>query len=62
MSILRNFALTESAKFQLRGELFNIMNHPNYGSPGATLNGPGFGIVSSAGPGRRIQIGGRVVF
>jgi outer membrane receptor protein involved in Fe transport len=62
MSILRNFPVGEQKKVQLRGEFFNITNHPNFGGPGATLNGPGFGIVSSAGPGRRIQLGARFVF
>ena len=49
-------------KVQIRGEFFNITNHPNFGGPGATLNGPGFGIVSGAGAGRRIQLGARFVF
>ncbi len=62
MSILRNFAVGEDKKFQFRGEFFNFTNHPNFGGPGATLNGPGFGIVSGAGPGRRIQLGARFVF
>ena len=61
-SILRNFPITETIKFQFRGEFFNITNHPNFGNPGATLNGPGFGIVSGAGAGRRIQLGARFVF
>lgn len=61
-SILRNFPITETIKFQFRGEFFNITNHPNFGGPGATLNGPGFGIISSAGAGRRIQLGARFVF
>ncbi len=62
MSILRNFPIGENWKFQFRGEFFNFTNHPNFGGPGATLNGPGFGIVSGAGPGRRIQLGARFVF
>ncbi|MFN0106553.1 MAG: carboxypeptidase regulatory-like domain-containing protein [Bryobacteraceae bacterium] len=61
-SILRNFPIRESMKVQIRGEFFNITNHPNFGGPGATLNGPGFGIISGAGAGRRIQLGGRFVF
>jgi hypothetical protein len=61
-SILRNFPIRESMKVQVRGEFFNITNHPNFGGPGATLNGPGFGIVSNAGAGRRIQLGARFVF
>jgi len=62
MSILRNFPIRDTMKVQFRGEFFNIGNHPNFGSPGATLNGPGFGIVSGAGHGRRIQIGARFVY
>ena len=62
MSMLRNFPVGEGKKFQVRGEFFNITNHPNFGGPGATLNGPGFGIVSNAGAGRRIQLGARFVF
>jgi hypothetical protein len=62
MSILRNFPIGENKKIQFRGEFFNITNHPNFGRPGDTLNGPGFGIVSGAGPGRRIQLGARFVF
>lgn len=62
MSILRNFAVGEDKKIQVRGEFFNFTNHPNFGGPGATLNGPGFGIIAGAGPGRRIQLGARFVF
>lgn len=62
MSILRNFPIGERKKVQIRGEFFNITNHPNFGGPGATLNGPGFGIVATAAPGRRIQLGARFVF
>jgi hypothetical protein len=61
-SILRNFAFSESKKFQFRAEIFNAMNHPNFGIPGQTLGGPGFGIISSSDPGRRIQLGIRFVF
>jgi hypothetical protein len=60
---LRNFAIGgEDRKLQLRGEFFNIANHANFGVPGRVLGAPGFGVVSSAGPGRRVQIGARIVF
>jgi hypothetical protein len=61
-SILRNFSLGESRRLQFRAELFNVLNHTNFGLPGHTFGGPGFGIVSSADPGRRIQLGLRFVF
>lgn len=31
---MKNFPLTEKAKLQFRGDLFNILNHPNFGNPG----------------------------
>jgi len=32
-SAMKNFSLTEKAKLQFRGDLFNILNHPNYANP-----------------------------
>jgi hypothetical protein len=62
LSILRNFTLTESKRIQLRGELFNITNNTNFGNPGRTLGGPGFGIIAGAAAPRQIQLGLRFVF
>jgi hypothetical protein len=62
-ALLRNFGLGgEDRKLQLRGEFFNIANHANFGVPGRVLGAPGFGLVNSAGAGRRVQIGARIVF
>jgi hypothetical protein len=61
-SILRNFVFTETKHMQFRAELFNAFNHPNFGNPGHTFGGPGFGIISSADPARRVQLGLRMVF
>lgn len=30
---MKNFRLTEKAHLQFRGDLFNILNHPNFGNP-----------------------------
>ncbi len=62
VSLLKNFPLGERRKFQLRGEFFNISNHPNFGNPGASFGGPGFGVINSADPGRRVQLGARLVW
>jgi len=61
-SILRDFPISEEKGVQFRGEFFNMFNHPNFGLPGHTLGGPGFGIVNSASPARRIQLGLRMTF
>jgi hypothetical protein len=61
-SIIRTFTMTERARLQFRGEMFNAPNHPNFGRPGRTFEGSGFGIVSSARAGRQIQFGLRLTY
>jgi hypothetical protein len=39
---LQRFPVKERAKFQLRAEMFNIFNHPNFGNPNATWNTASF--------------------
>jgi hypothetical protein len=61
VSLLRNFAVTERLRVQLRGEFFNIFNHTNLNPPRPTF-GPSFGAISSAGPARQIEVGARLLF
>jgi hypothetical protein len=53
-SLVKNFRITERFNAQLRGEFFNVLNHPNFGIPGSLLvnafnndlSSPGsFGVV-----------------
>jgi Carboxypeptidase regulatory-like domain len=62
ISLLKNVVFAERKQFQLRLEMFNAFNHPDFGLPGHTFGGPGFGVVSSARAGRTIQVGLRLVF
>jgi hypothetical protein len=43
LALRREFKLRESVKLQLRAELFNVFNHPNFGSPVNTITDPLFG-------------------
>ncbi len=36
-SVVKNFRLKERLSMQLRGEFFNVLNHPNFGIPGSLL-------------------------
>jgi hypothetical protein len=63
-SALKNFALREHVSLQFRGELFNILNHPNFGLPASSLGASNFGVISSTGnylP-RNIQLALKLMF
>jgi len=60
--VMRDFRFAERITFQLRGESFNLFNHTNFSLPGLTYQGSGFGVISSSGPSRQIQVGARVTF
>jgi Carboxypeptidase regulatory-like domain/TonB-dependent Receptor Plug Domain len=47
LSLHREFKLGDQARLQLRGELFNMFNHPNFGSPSDFIRDPNFGRPSS---------------
>ena len=62
LSFAKNVDLGAARFIQLRVELFNAFNHPNFGLPGHTFGAPDFGVVSSASGGRTIQLGVRAAF
>ncbi len=62
VSLVRNFPFADTARFQLRLEAFNVLNHPNFGLPVADLNNANFGRIFSAAPPRLIQFGFKVIF
>jgi len=54
--------LTERYKFELRGEFYNFLNHANFNVPGFMYGAPDFGVVTSAKPGRTVQLAARISF
>jgi hypothetical protein len=62
LNIAKTFQPTEKVKTELRGEFFNVFNFANFDVPGHTLGNADFGRISSAKPGRIVQLVFRVVF
>jgi len=52
----------EARRLQIRGEFFNTLNHTNLGVPVNSIDSPAFGTITSAAPGREIQLGARLEF
>jgi hypothetical protein len=62
-SVFKNTPITESVKFQLGLEFFNLWNHTNLTVPNNNMNDTGaFGRFDGAYPGRVIQYRAKVLF
>lgn len=46
LAVHRDFTLRESFKLQFRAELFNALNHPNFGQPNGLFQSGGFGLAT----------------
>lgn len=63
LSIMKNTAINETMKFQIRVEFLNTLNHPNFGGPVTQPTSSQFGQVTAVqNYSRRIQLTGKFVF
>ena len=61
--VIKNTSISEKVRFQVRADMFNVLNKRNYGIPEGRLNNANFlldGIVPAGN--RRIILGARLVF
>jgi hypothetical protein len=56
MSVIKDTALTERVRLQLRFEFFNIFNHAQFNTPSLTTGDALFGAIRSARDGRISQV------
>jgi hypothetical protein len=63
LSFFKNFPIVERLTFQLRVEMFNTFNEPNFSNPSATFGTSSFGNIGSTSvDNREIQFGGKLIF
>jgi hypothetical protein len=62
LGVFRNFPVRERFMFQLRGEYFNVLNHPNFGLPVSAISSGGFGSITSAADPRIAQLALKMTF
>ncbi|CAN5328765.1 carboxypeptidase regulatory-like domain-containing protein [soil metagenome] len=61
--IIKNTRISENVRFQLRADMFNVLNHRNFGVPEGRINAPNFlDQWGTNGGNRRIVLGARLVF
>jgi hypothetical protein len=44
LAVHRDFVLRDRLRLQWRAEMFNVLNHPNFGAPNTDFGASGFGI------------------
>jgi len=68
ISLMKNTRLSERCNLQFRAEFFNLLNHPNFGTPnpivfsGAAFSPTAGLITSTATTSRQIQFGLKLIF
>ncbi|MCL5742806.1 MAG: carboxypeptidase regulatory-like domain-containing protein, partial [Acidobacteria bacterium] len=61
-SLIKNTQIHERFKLQFRAEAFNAFNNTNFGAPGQSAGSKGFGVISSAGDARILQLALKLIF
>lgn len=62
-SLFKRFRVKERVTAELRGEAFNLTNHPLFSAPGTTFGTPTFGVVTAQeNSPRQLQLGLKVLF
>jgi hypothetical protein len=69
LSLIKNTTLTGSVRLQLRVDVFDLFNHPNFGPPGNIVGSPSFGRITrtrlatgEGGSSRQIQLAAKLLF
>jgi hypothetical protein len=61
--IIKNTRIAENVRIQVRADMFNVLNHRNFGVPEGRINAPNFlDQWGTNGGNRRIVLGARLVF
>jgi hypothetical protein len=64
VAISKHFSFLERAQLEIRGEAFNVLNHPNYANPNTAISSSStFGrITATANDARLLQIATKITF
>jgi hypothetical protein len=63
VTLLKQFAITDNTRFELRGSFFNVFNHTTFAAPSSTIASSSTGTVSATLNGsRQVELAGKVYF
>ncbi|MPY88207.1 MAG: hypothetical protein GEU99_09810 [Luteitalea sp.] len=62
LSFFKNYAVGDRFTVQYRLEMFNALNTPQFGSPNTDIQSSNFGVITSAGAARQIQMAVKLIW
>ncbi len=62
VGLRKNFPVTDTQRLQMRFEFFNLLNHPNWNGANTNPTSAQFGLVTSKGGSRTIQLALKYIF
>jgi hypothetical protein len=62
VSLMKNVPLIGRGQFQVRVDISNVLNRPNFNNPNVTFGTANFGRITSAQSMRQIVLGGKLLF
>ncbi len=61
-TIAKSFDTASGRRLQVRADVFNVLNRPNYNNPELRINNVDFARITGASGSRTFQFGGRLTF
>ena len=61
LSLSKRFPINR-ARLEFRAEIFNLLNHDNFGNPDTNISNGTVGTITTADDGRNLQLGVRVAW
>lgn len=62
IALMKDFAIREGMRIQVRGEFFNAFNQVNFNAPNTNASAANFGRITGAGSGREVQLAGKIIW
>jgi hypothetical protein len=69
LSVIKTINPAQSVRLELRADIFDVFNHPNFGAPGNLVDSPTFGKITrtrlstgEGGSSRQIQLAAKLTF
>jgi hypothetical protein len=62
LNVAKSFSINEGTRLQFRLDMFNALNHTNWGDPVTDITKSTFGMITTAADARSMQLSFRLTF